>query len=63
MNTNIPQFAVVKVETKTKDGCLVTTKSIVIESDDECLCYKKALGLNQTSSSGAWSNKYYVVEN
>lgn len=63
MNNDIPQFAVVKVETKTKDGCLVITKSVVIESDDECLCYKKALELNQTLFSGAWSDKYYVVEN
>lgn len=63
MNTNIPQFAVVSISKNCWTG--YSEQKVILESDNETLCYKKALELQKSTFGldGPWSLNYSVVEN
>lgn len=63
MNNDIPQFAVVSVSKNSWTG--ESEQEVILESDDETLCYKKALELQKSiyGLDGPWSLNYSVVEN
>lgn len=64
MNTNIPQFAVVRISRNSRTG--QSEQKVILESDDESFCYKKALDLQKcviNLEGSPWSLEYCVVEN
>lgn len=63
MKSEIPQFAVVSTSKNSWTG--ESEQKVILESDDQVLCYKKALELQKSTYGldGPWSLNYSVAEN